>query len=286
MKKMLRPEQKPISLMTEEITTYSNADDIVFDLFGGTFSTGKACLQLPGMRRHVACEKHPKCFQLSVPTFFDCFATKCVEENCMQLEENKIKDMQEYLSLRKVMQGTGTKSKWEPPVGVPQFQCMSDYVVSTLCNLEQLGNLYNGTAKSPVDKWSLQLRTALDKMDVRHYLRMEAGLRKLCLRRSTIQHPIEGEGVFALRDFQEKDFMASYYGTLVFEDLYNMKYVTKQLGDGVLSVRKNRFRRCALKLNGKIPDRTGKRTSVWIAPAPFCIGAKINDPRYLEGDKE
>ncbi|WP_425667885.1 hypothetical protein, partial [Escherichia coli] len=25
---------------------------------------------------------------------------------------------------------------------------------------------------------------------------------------------------------------------------------------------------------------------MWIVPAPFCLGGKINDPKYVEGDKD
>ena len=60
----LRPEQKPVSLMKELICKYSKGGDIVVDMFGGTFSTAKACLELPEHRIFVGCDNDSSCVNL------------------------------------------------------------------------------------------------------------------------------------------------------------------------------------------------------------------------------
>lgn len=51
------PTEKPLPLMRELVTLFTNPGDIVFDPFMGSGSTGVACLELG--RRFIGCERDP-----------------------------------------------------------------------------------------------------------------------------------------------------------------------------------------------------------------------------------
>lgn len=55
------PTEKPVSLMKELVRLFTNPDDVVFDPFMGSGSTGVAALELG--RRFIGIEKNPEYFQ-------------------------------------------------------------------------------------------------------------------------------------------------------------------------------------------------------------------------------
>lgn len=57
------PTQKPIALMQEIIQIHSNEQDVIFDPFMGTGSTGIACLNLN--RQFIGCEKELQWFNIA-----------------------------------------------------------------------------------------------------------------------------------------------------------------------------------------------------------------------------
>jgi site-specific DNA-methyltransferase (adenine-specific) len=63
------PTEKPLTLMRELITLFTNPGDVVFDPFMGSGSTGVACLELG--RRFIGCEKDPTYFQTALGRLAD-----------------------------------------------------------------------------------------------------------------------------------------------------------------------------------------------------------------------
>ncbi|OSX79884.1 hypothetical protein BU14_0070s0059, partial [Porphyra umbilicalis] len=68
---ILRPEQKPVSLLRELIRRFTKPSDVVLDLFAGSFSTADACIQT---RRHSwSCDKDPVAVRFGKRRVFSSF---------------------------------------------------------------------------------------------------------------------------------------------------------------------------------------------------------------------
>jgi len=53
-KQRIHPTQKPLELMKDIVKIHTNEDDIVFDPFGGSFTTSAACKELK--RQYISCD--------------------------------------------------------------------------------------------------------------------------------------------------------------------------------------------------------------------------------------
>jgi DNA modification methylase len=85
----LRSEQKPVLLSRELIYRFSVAQDVVVDLFSGTYTTAAACLSMPdgcyrrfiGFERDKACHDQAQC-RISVLT--EVILLRCYREPVVQ----------------------------------------------------------------------------------------------------------------------------------------------------------------------------------------------------------
>ena len=95
-------------------------------------------------------------------------------------------------------------------------------------------------------------------------------------------------GVFAARAFKAGNKILSYYGTLVDGYMKRLPLVEQSYGEGALGVKMKRFQTEGLQLQFQTFElnREGaeKEHIVHIVAAKFCVAAKINDPRAVEGD--
>ena len=78
--KMLRPEQKSVSMLQEILHQYTNPGYIFVGLFGGTFTTAKACLQFSRPRVFVGCELDRNCTKSAIDDLVRCFVTAVLRD--------------------------------------------------------------------------------------------------------------------------------------------------------------------------------------------------------------
>lgn len=286
---MVRPEQKSILLLMEIISQYTNEGDIVVDMFGGTFSAAKACLNLPKYRQFVGCDSDETCVKLAIPHVLVAFAKQlCNDESNITGTEQFQQIARAFLNHPKFAAAEAKKhaSLWSPPSGLPIYQRLPEHVHRYLASGTMDGSICFQYRHVPPDKWPNKFRAYLNIADVGALLNTEAAAKGLVVCKSSIRHRFARAGVFAARVFKKGEQVLTYYGTLVYRDLCKESASTKEYGSGVLAVRKKKFTRTAVELLSETVDDKGKTHQVFIVPAPFCVGSLINDPRYLPGDED
>lgn len=147
-----------------------------------------------------------------------------------------------------------------------------------------------------MDQWPAPLRGKLNLVDIRSLLSVESVTYGCRVSASSIKHDNAGVGVFTNRRIVEGEVVCYYYGTIVYHDLSGRKEIHKTYGEGVMGVTADRFRKYALEVKvpeehfQPLPERNNDRANripvSLVVPAPFCLGGFINDPKYVEGDKE
>lgn len=287
----LRAEQKPVALLKELISRFSNPGDFVVDLFAGTFSTAHACLELPFSRSFVGCEQDLNCFELARAHTIRKVAFYAL---------NNTSDWS--VSRRGMIHAKGIKStvraaisddpEWKAPQGMPQYQQLPVHILGHLGSANKDEQVAVRCLYTPVHKWPSLYRGMLEQADVETLLAVESAVSGVMVSTSTIRHPRAGRGVFAVRTIHPNEVICLYYGTLVFHNLENRKAVTKTYADGILEVTVQRFMEYGVHVTttggqiASMPDSQNEGASICIVAAPFCVGGLINDGRYIEGDEE
>ena len=284
---MLRPEQKNVDLLKELILQYTSKGDIVFDFFGGTFATAKACLSLPEHRVFVGCDMDSKCVSSALPSVLDTFSRAVIhKQNDVSVPDSGLITLERYREIRKdAMQMKLSASRRTIPVGLPLYQRFPGYIHLYLASLIKDYRLMRDFQFLPIDKWSATLRGKFHTMDVQSLSAVEALARGLMVMKSTIKHKSAKDGVFTNRDWATGEDIICYYGTLVYRDM-SWEGNTMVYGEGMLSVTKQRFNDFAVETRGVAKDSGNNEHVVYIVPTPYSVASKINDPRYLVGDEE
>lgn len=297
-RKKVRPEQKCRALLKELICRFSQPGDLVVDLFAGTFSTAMACMELPKHRIFVGCEDEKACFEHAKHAAIVRFASIIREGNTSLEKNQELRKMAHTVVIAFPMGRLRHTLSWKAVNGFSPYQMLPPHVVqflSTLWRSEEIAKL--GKSKT-FDQWPSVLQGRMNLENMNSLLAMEAVHYGLRINKSTIRHDNAGVGVFATRRIAVGEVVCYFYGTLVYHDLTNRKEVHKTYGDGVMGVTKDRFRKYAVEVDvhghqfSALPHRRtlshGKQTNpiLWVVPAPFCIAGYINDPKYVEGDKD
>lgn len=291
---LLRPEQKPVALLMELVSRFSNPGDIVVDLFAGTFSTAIACFRVPQHRLFVGCESDEHCFKAArahVLREFAAVVTEGRSDIALNAESMPAAEIVAAAAQRPAAACSYSR-KWLVPDGLPPYQQVSDGIVRVLSSLWGEPDFYRSHRKKPLHKWSVKEQALLKQVDVLTLLLADTASSGLILAPSRIKHPNAGDGLYAARTFHRGEIVSYYFGSLVYHNLGARVGSKKLYGDGLLEVDAARFCKTAIqvRVEGRAFDCVRElmdgRKAVSIVPAPFCAGAKVNDFRYAINDEE
>lgn len=287
----LRSEQKPVALMKELISRFSQPGDIVVDLFAGTFSCAVACFELPQHRSFVGIEKDDHCCSHASDHVVKRFAT------AIATKSTDIVLDAEGLGAASALHGLCDTPmvrdpKWCAPPGLPPYQRLPVHIVSHLASTWSKPSFLSTYLQYPIHEWDRSFQGHLQQVDVEAIRLVDAAVNGLIQCQSTIRHRNAGLGVVAARTFHKGDRVASVFGTLVYHILGTRRHRTKTYGDGVMAVDRSRFKRYAMHVSctgpsfNSVSERFRGKPSVFIVPAPFCIAACVNDYRYDAEDED
>ncbi|PXF40303.1 hypothetical protein BWQ96_09986 [Gracilariopsis chorda] len=269
-------------------------------MFAGTFSTAMACIELPKHRKFVGCEPDKACFEHARHAAIVRFAS-IIREGHTDIEKSQeLGKMARCVSSAFPIGRSRHTVLWRAVNGFPPYQILPPHLVDFLSTLWQSEILRKLGRKKAMDGWPRELQGRMNLENMKSLLAMEAVQYGLRVGKSTIRHEKAGVGVFATRRIAAGEVVCYFYGTLVYHDLSNRKEVHKTYGEGVMGVKKDRFRKYAVKIEvygqqfQSLPHRKqltnwhGKQANpiLWVVPAPFCIAGYINYPKYVEGDKQ
>ncbi|CDF39110.1 adenine specific DNA methyltransferase [Chondrus crispus] len=295
--RMLRPEQKCVSLLKELICRFSQAGDIVVDPFAGTFSTAIACFNLDkdnGARRFIGCEKEAVCFEHAKKKVIESYAGAIVNKLVdvgQVMTDDDIHGAALYVHNRNGNRRS-RNGKWAPPSGLPPYQTFPDHILAYLSTAWESPELIQKCRNVPLNAWKRELQGRFHQTDVHALRAIEAVQFGVALAPSSVRHPKAGLGLFATRTFDVDDDICLYYGTLVYHDLIRSKSKNKPYGEGLMGVDRERFMTYAMlvptqgRVFQNVTDLIDGQKAISIVPSRFCVGAFINDHRYHPDDKD
>lgn len=146
-------------------------------------------------------------------------------------------------------------------------------------------SLFERARQIPLTQWSPIWRARFHGLKAEMLLAVECSAIGVTLKKSSIQHPNAGRGVFAARPIGKGTVVGYYYGSLVYEDLSAAGSRLKTYGENIMKVTKATFSKWANRLPETATDRNMVEHPVWIVPAPFCAMHFVKDGRYLSGDE-
>lgn len=287
----LRAEQKPVHLLRELVSRFSQPGDYVVDLFAGTFSTAHACFTLPQHRKFVGCDMDGECVDYASSYVLRRAAT------ALATQDTDVHLSQETMALAKTIHELYsapeiTDPSWRSPNGLPQYQCFPTHILSHLASVWNGATFFTSCLGKPLHAWPRVYQGKLQQLDPENLLCIDAASNALFLANSTIKHAYAGRGVFAARTFQADEIISTYYGTLVYHDLGKRKQASKLYANGLLAVDVRRYKKYALQVNtsgnsfGAVKELLNGRKAITVVPARFCAASFINDVRYHPEDEE
>lgn len=116
-------------------------------------------------------------------------------------------------------------------------------------------------------------------------LAQSCGLMGVEVMNSTLQYDRAVVGLFSSLYFGNRMVVVYYSGTLMYTSLYGDRSLDRRYGDGVMSVRVTEFQTYAVYINDYVKDSDGRSNHAWIVPTVFHSLRSINDPWYLEDDR-
>ena len=282
---MVRPEQKNVAWMKELVSKFTSGGDVVVDLFGGTFSTAKACLDLPDHRIFVGSELDEECVKLATPSVMEIFAKHVLRRKAsIILKPDERKDVETYYKYLQETKKTAV-DEYSVPQGLPPMQRFPSYITSMVGQLWGDGTFYEAYRTVPMNKWPEKYRSLFYSVPNNILNCLELTVKGLSVKKSSINHPQAGNGLFTNRVIGRGELVTTYYGILVYKDL-SVERESKKVGEGPFQVTVEDFTNRAIELKARAKDSSGTRHPIFIVPAPFCCASFINDPRYLDGDKD
>lgn len=290
----LRAEQKQLPLLKELVCRYSRPGDMVVDFFSGTFSTAVAAITLPEHRIFIGTELDKACYDIAVDSMCRRVAVHLATNRTDISIPRAVRHSMELLQAAHV-RARARDDMWEAPPRMPQYQCLPEAVVAAVAALGGNPDWMLEYMTQPVHRWAPAMQVALQTADDELLLQADCAATGVIVMKSTVKHPNAGQGCFAARCFQEGELIGSYYGTLVYHNLFERKNAPrKEYGHGVMLVTRDTYLKFAFRINlsknahgfNSIPDLTDGRASVHVVPPSFCSMRYINDARYLPGDPD
>ena len=290
----LRAEQKPLPLLQEIICRYTKPGDIIVDFFAGTFSTAVAAMSLPQHRTFIGTELDKACYDVAVDSMCRRIAVYLASR------QTDITIPHDLLPALDVLQVAHVRARhrdpsWEAPPSMPQYQQLPRAVVAAVASSAENPSWVLDYVAEPVDRWPAAMHVALQNMDDTILLQADCAANGVMIMPSTVKHPMAGRGCFASRSFQEDDLVGTYYGTLVYHNLFDRtRAPRKEYGQGVMNVTRHSYMTNAFRVTkakkatgfGAVTDLTDGHASIHIVPPVFCSMRYINDARYIDGDSD
>jgi DNA modification methylase len=275
--RQMRFEQKPEALMRELICRFSMPNDIVVDLFSGTYTTAVSCLTIPtGMyRRFVGCERDKTCHAAAQGRIRRAFAEQYCN-GCFGQRKEEVRDFfLPFLAARPGVQS----SEWTQPPEFPAFCCLPRHIMEFLCVLWGKKGLSIALGELPVDKWPAEYLDGLEEVCPKVLRAIDCAHFGVIVKPSSILSA--GDGLFAARGIRKGDRVGWYNGTLVYRDLSGNDISNEKLyGPRFLWCSVGRFKKYGLQTASK---KEGK--PVFVVPHEFCSATMINDPRPGPGEQ-
>ena len=283
----LRPEQKPISLCKFLINKFTKGGDLVVDTCAGTFSTLKACISMDKYRRCVSTDMDEDCAVVVEDDVIEMFSKQLLNQHSDIIGTTADVTQAAQAVARYVEERAVTKraDAWKTPSGLVPIQNFPPHIVQYLCAYHNDFSLYQ-YRNFAMNRWSLTWIQRMNNVDVQSVRVYEAAMLGLMVKRSTIRHPSSGLGLFTSKAIAKGDNVGYYYGTIVYGDIGSNRRLYKRYGEGILSVSSEEFDKWANEIGFEFIDRSGNAYDAFIVPAPFCVTRFINDPRYLDGDRD
>ena len=286
----LRNEQKSRAMLMELISRFTKPSDIVVDLFGGTFSTATACLELPQPRKFMGCEMDEEAYELGrrqsvIPVLIRRILDESISSTApVRVKASFLKDHR-----RMVQPYREHDPAWRPPSGLPAFQTLPSHMLRFLSITSGFSKISEDAGGVPVSSWSALALAHVQGTDPSVLLALDCVEYGLMVRKSLIKHPSSGRGVFASKPIYQGNTIAYYYGALVYTNLSTRPQYSKLYGlGGMMGVDVKGFRQKAVRCKGPEHDTGGDEwpATYYIVPAPFCAAGFINDAKYMDGDEE
>lgn len=307
---LLCPTQKRVSTLKELIERYSKPGDIVADMFAGTLSTARACMEISEHRVFVGCDLDKECVTCAMPLVYETFARQLLDlkstiRGDTEAHHCASQFLDHPLQQRRL---SAAICQLGAPDGLVMYQKLPDYLHQFLCQTtitarhDLLGSRSmdgdNGTAKSSEnslmytgrpDEWPLPLRQWFESMPESTLRAVETCTLSLEVKPSLIQHQWSGLGLFTRKGLARRERICAYYGTVLYTDLSSAGVVNGKrdmsYGRGVLQVDRRSFEKYGVGLAQRAKCSRGAEHPVYIYPAPFCCARFINDPRRLDDDE-
>ena len=286
-KHRLRPEQKPASLMKYLINKFTNGGDLVIDPCAGTFSTMQACILLDKHRRFAGTDKDSNCACIVEEDMIGLFAKQVQNpKSDLSVEDGMVRQhvqtVCEY-NVNKVVRKRA--SAWDVAPGLVPMQNFPPHIIQALCQYHNEFDLYQFRHLS-MNRWGLTQIQRMNNMDPIALRMYEANQYKLVIKKSRINHPHAGVGVFTTKIVKKGELLGYYYGALVYGDIGSKQRLHKRYGTGILSVTSEEFEKWSAKISTyQFVDTNNNKYDGYVAPAPFCVCRYINDPRVVKGER-
>lgn len=289
--RMVRPEQKAVKLMQELIARFSQPDDLVLDLFAGTFSTAVACLQMPScrFRRFAGCEIDGNAFPLAKRRVLSTMSEMIIAGQLRGAEAPGKRDeldkaCRSYLARHRrgrVLPRLATHSMSPYEHGLPGHSPLPRHLLLFAASSFREPEVRKWEGIGP-DKWPRKDLAFRLQEEAQALLACDATSQGLAIAASTI--PQAGDGAFAAKRFAKGDVVAWYGGTVVYEDVGSWTQAHRECGPVGFGVTRSSFETRSLSLSHAEPPASQEAgdldlAGVWVVAAPFCVGGKVNDPR-------
>ena len=286
-KHRLRPEQKPVSLMKYLINKFTNGGDLVIDPCAGTFSTMQACMLLDNHRRFAGTDKDSNCACIVEEDMIGLYAKQVQNpKSDLTVEDGIVRQNIQTVcefNMNKVVRKRATA--WDVAPGLVPMQNFPPHIVQALCQYHNDFDLYQYRHLS-MNRWGLLQIQRMNNMDPIALRMYEANHYNLVIKKSRINHPHAGVGVFTTKVVKKGELLGHYYGALVYGDIGAKQRLHKRYGTGILSVTSQDFEKWSAKISTyQFVDTNNNKYDGYVAPAPFCVCRYINDPKVVKGEK-
>ena len=207
-----RSSQKNLSLLKALVwRRYKKHHETVVDCFGGTFTTAKACLELPKHPRFVGCEFDSHCVQVALPEVLDMLATQLRSRNSdIDGDVPALNSARDYQFLRKDKKLYPQRlGEWKISGGLLHYQRLPPHICSFIATLIKDRSVLR-EAPEPVERWSPRSWRLLNITSIEVLWAAEAFSPGFVVLPSPIAHKNPGMGVFAAREFNAGDKIVPY----------------------------------------------------------------------------
>ena len=232
-KHKLRPEQKPVSLLKFLINKFTNGGDLVVDPCAGTFSAMRACMLMDEHRRFAGTDKDSLCASVVEDDMIGLFAKQVQNPRSdITVEDGMIRQQVQTICAFNVNKEVRKRATaWHVAPGLVPMQNFPPHIVQALCQYHNDFDLYQCRHLS-MNRWSLRQIQRMNSMDPVALRMYEANHYKLVIKKSRINYPQAGVGVFTTTTVKKGEVMGYYYGALINGGIGARKEVLQTVWNG------------------------------------------------------